>query len=249
MNDNNLSNKNSNIQNQEFSENALIEQKAEKQPKKNKRKKKKTASTNHGINFGIGTLMLVIFCAFLLVIATFLQLDVTHFIIPMDLFKGKSLDVDDFLFTIKYIPQIPIALFTIGLLGRRYGSLSIVLYIMAGLFFLPVFALGGGLRYIFTYGFGYILAYLPAGIILGSVLKKDYTYKNVAKAVFLGVLTIHIIGILYMLIIAYFKHAGLNFATNWIVSQSGIKIIYDFIFSYLLILVAKYARIILWFYL
>ena len=178
-----------------------------------------------------------------------MQLDVTHLIIPGKLFSGKPLNPEDFLFTIKYIPQVPAALFAVGLLGRRYGSLSIVLYIMIGLFFMPVFALGGGLRYIMAYGFGYILAYLPAGIILGSVLKKDYSYKNVAKAVFFGVLTIHLIGIIYMIMIAYFNHAGINFVTNWIVSQSGIKIIYDFIFSYLLILFAKYARIILWFYL
>ncbi len=220
-----------------------------KKIRKKKIKKQKTSQKHHGINFGVGTFMLVVFCAFLLVISTFLQLDVTHFIIPMDLFKGKTHGIDDFLYTIKYIPQIPAALFAVGLLGRRYGSLSIVLYIMTGLFFLPVFALGGGLHYITSYGFGYILAYLPAGIILGSVLKKDYSYKNVAKAVFFGVLTIHLIGIIYMTALAYFHHAGINFVTNWIASQSGIKIIYDFIFSYLIILFAKYARIILWFYL
>lgn len=249
MNDNEINNENFNIQNQENPEVPSIEQEPDNSPKNIKKKKKKSAHNHNGINFGIGTMMLVIFCAFLLVIATFLQFDVTHFIIPDYLFKGKTVDIDDFLFTIKYIPQVPIALFTVGLLGRRYGSLSIVLYIITGLFFLPVFALGGGLRYVFTYGFGYILAYLPAGIILGTVLKKDYSYKNVAKAVFFGVITIHLIGIFYMLTLAYFKHAGINFATNWIISQSGIKIIYDLIFSYLIILFAKYARIILWFYL
>lgn len=140
-------------------------------------------------------------------------------------------------------------MFIIGLLGRRLGFISILLYIIAGLFFVPVFALGGGWRYIFEYSFGYILAYLPAAVIVGSILKKDYSYKNVAKAVTAGVIAIHLSGILYMLILAYFKHAGWGFAQAWISAQSGIKIIYDLIFSYLAILFAKYARIILWFYL
>ena len=218
-----------------------------KQYKKNNQKK--SLRKHSGINFGIGTLMLIIFCAFLLVIATFLQLDVTHLIIPTKLFSGETLEFNDFLYTIKYIPQIPVALFIFGLLGRRYGSLSIILYIMIGLFCLPIFALGGGLRYILTYGFGYIVAYLPAGIILGSVLKKDYSYQNIAKAVFFGVLTIHVIGIIYMIVLANFNHTGIGFVTDWLISQSGIKILYDFIFSFLIILIAKYARIILWFYL
>ena len=178
---------------------------------KEKKKKKKK-----GIHLGIGTLMLIFFCSFLIVVATFLQLNI---------------------------------MFIVGLLGRRLGFISILLYIIAGLFFVPVFALGGGWRYIFEYSFGYIFAYLPAAILVGTILKKDYSYKNVAKAVFIGVLTIHVIGLLYMTGLAYLKHAGWGFVCAWTEAQSGIKILYDFVFSYLAVLVAKYARIILWFYL
>ena len=210
---------------------------------KDKKKKKK------GIHLGIGSLMLVFFCSFLIVVATFLQLNITHMIIPMKLFTGESYNINDFIYSIKYIPQIPIILFIVGLLGRRLGIVSILLYIIAGLFFIPVFALGGGWRYIFEYSFGYIFAYIPAAFFVGTILKKDYSYKNVAKAVFIGIITIHLIGILYMMALAYLKHAGWNFVCSWIISQSGIKIIYDFVFSYLAVLVAKYARIILWFYL
>ena len=52
-----------------------------------------------------------------------------------------------------------------------------------------------------------------------------------------------------MMLLAFLKHMGWSFVGDWIVSQSGIKIIYDFVFSYLAVLVAKYARIILWLYL
>ena len=63
-----------------------------------------------------------------------------------------------------------------------------------------------------------------------------------------GVLTIHIIGVLYMLFIACLKHDGGAFMGGWIYSQSGIKILYDFIFSFASIFIAKYAKIILWFF-
>ena len=211
---------------------------------KEKKKKKKK-----GIHLGIGTLMLIFFCSFLIVVATFLQLNITHMIIPMKFWTGKPTTINDFVYSIKYIPQIPIIMFIVGLLGRRLGFISILLYIIAGLFFVPVFALGGGWRYIFEYSFGYIFAYLPAAILVGTILKKDYSYKNVAKAVFIGVLTIHVIGLLYMTGLAYLKHAGWGFVCAWTEAQSGIKILYDFVFSYLAVLVAKYARIILWFYL
>ncbi len=220
--------------------------------KKKKSKKVKTKTARKGkksIHIGIGSLVLMAFCSFLIVIATFLQLDVTHIIIPAKFWRGGPCNIDDFIYSIKYIPQIPVIIFIVGLLGRRLGITSVILYIAAGLFFLPVFALGGGWRYIFEYSFGYIFAYIPAAYILGTLLKKGYSYKNVAKAVFWGVITIHVIGLLYMMCLAYLKHAGWGFVVSWTSAQSGIKIVYDFVFSYLAVLIAKYARIILWFYL
>ncbi|CCY23429.1 bioY protein [Brachyspira sp. CAG:484] len=202
-----------------------------------------------GIRLGVGSLVLLIFCSFLIVIATFLQLDITHFIIPSKIFSGEPVTVNDFLYTYKYIPQVPAIMFITGLLGRRLGITSILLYIITGLFFIPVFALGGGWRYIFEFGFGYIAGYVIAAFVAGTMLKKGYSYKNTAKAVFAGVITIHVTGILYMMLLAFLKHMGWSFVGDWIVSQSGIKIIYDFVFSYLAVLVAKYARIILWLYL
>lgn len=203
-----------------------------------------------GVRFSIGSLVLILFCSFLLVISTFLQLDITHLIIPAKLFSGEPLKFKDFLYTYQFIPQIPAVLFIVGLLGRRLGITSIILYILIGLFIMPVFALGGGWRYVFEYGFGYILAYIPAGFLLGTILKKGgYTYKNTAKAVFLSVLLIHLVGLSYMMGLAVLKHTGWGFVGSWLVSQSGLKIVYDFIFSYIAVLIAKYARIVLWLYL
>lgn len=225
------------------------EQAEQQQSKKKLRVKTVKPKKRKGIRLGVGSLVLLIFCSFLLVISTFLQLDVTHFIIPAKLFSGEPTKLSDYLFTYKFIPQIPAVMFVVGLLGRRLGITSILLYIITGLFFLPVFALGGGWRYIFEYGFGYILAYIPAAFLTGLILKKGYSYKNTAKAVFVGVLTIHLLGILYMMCLAAFRNTGWGFVVDWITAQSGLKIIYDFVFSYILVLVAKYVRIILWLYL
>ena len=177
-----------------------------------------------------------------------MQFNVTHFILPSGLFKGENLKINDFIYSYKLIPQIPVIMFVGAFLGRKYGIISILLYILLGLFAIPVFALGGGPKYIFEYGFGYILGYIPAVFFAGSILKSGFSNRNMLHAVLVGVLTIHIIGILYMLFIAGLKHEGMAFIGGWIVAQSGIKILYDFIFSFACVFIAKYGKILLWFF-
>ena len=252
-NNNENTEQNSFVQDQNKIRKKRLSKKEKKELKRIKKLKskmqKKALKKKKTIHVGIGSLVLMFFCSFLIVVATFLQLEVTHLILPAKFLSGEACTPADFMFSIKYIPQIPIVLFVVGLLGRKIGTLSVALYILAGLFLVPVFALGGGWKYIFEYGFGYILGYIPAGIILGTILKKNYTYINTLKAVITAVLTIHLFGICYMCILAVFKHAGMDFVKQWIIAQSGIKILYDFVFSYLAVLLTKYLRIILWFYL
>lgn len=194
------------------------------------------------IKIPVLNILLVVFCSFLLMIATFIQLNITHFIIPHDIFSNKALTKADFLYTYTIIPQIPAVMFIAGLLGRRLGITSVVIYILTGLFLLPVFALGGGIRYVFEYGFGYIIAYIPAVFLAGSILKEEFSFKNILKASFAGVIAIHIIGISYMLFIAILNHEGWEFIKGWIVSQSMLKIAYDFILSIISLFIAKYIN-------
>lgn len=201
-----------------------------------------------GIRLSFGSILLMLCCTFLIILATFVQLNISHFIIPKGLFDGNDVIFKDFIYTYKFIPQIPIVMFVGAFLGRKYGIASILLYILLGLFAIPVFALGGGFKYIFEYGFGYILAYIPAVFFAGSILKSGFSNKNILKATIIGVLTIHLIGVLYMLFIASIKHEGWMFMSGWICAQSGIKIIYDLIFSFAGLFIARYAKIILWFF-
>ncbi len=230
-----------------MTEDASQTSQSEVQPQKpsHKHSVKKVRTYKSGLKFSLSSFMLIILCSFLLVISTFVQLNITHFGWSEKFF---SADVKDYVQTFSLIPQVPAVMFVAGLLGRKFGLASVLIYLLTGLFILPVFALGGGWQYIGEYGFGYLLAYIPAVFFTGTILKEGFTYKNSIKAVMVGVLTIHAIGILYMLAIAAFRHEGWSFITGWIMAQSGVKIIYDFIFSLLSVLVAKYLRLILWLY-
>lgn len=207
---------------------------------------------NQQLKLNLGVLVLVCLCAFLIVIATFTQFDFNHFIIPFDAFSYLDANFKDpkimahFVKHYRYIPQIPVVMFVITLLGRRFSIASIMLYILVGLFLAPVFALGGGVDYVFQYGFGYIIAYIPAAFFAGSILRSGLTYINMAQATFVGVLTIHLVGVFYMLFIATLQRETSSVILGWIVAQSGTKILYDLLFGFLAMIIAKIAKKILW---
>ena len=203
------------------------------------------------IKITIGTLILTCLCILLLIVATFTQVTLTHFHIPLDAVGFLSQNPTDsqilnhFTKTYRYIPQIPTVFFIIALLGRKFGILAICGYIILGMFF-PIFALGGGVAYLFEYGFGYILAFIPAIFFSGTLLKVKTDFLRIVLLSVLGVLAIHILGILYMLFIATLKHASMDIVTSWIASQSGVQILYDMFFSIIAIYLGRFTRKLLW---
>ena len=203
---------------------------------------KRVKKVKKKIRIPLLNILLVLFCVFLLIVATFVQLNITHFIIPHDIFSNKALTKADFLYTFSIIPQIPAVLFIVGLLGKRLGITSIVLYILLGLCSVPIFAVGGGIDYLAEFGFGYILAYIPAALVAGAILEEDFSFKNILKATFVGVLTIHIIGIIYMLFVVLIRQEGWAFIKGWILAQSVLKIAYDLVLSFGILCVAKYGN-------
>ena len=203
---------------------------------------KRVSKEKKKLKIPVLNILLVLFCSFLLMVSTFIQFNITHFILPFDIFSNKALTKADFLYTYSIIPQVPAVMFVVGLLGRRLGITSIVIYILTGLFLLPVFALGGGVRYVLEPGFGYIMAYIPAVFFTGSILKSGFSIKNILKAALIGVVTIHFIGIIYMLFICAVKHEGWAFIKGWILSQSMLKIAYDYALSLIALFIAKYVN-------
>ena len=203
------------------------------------------------IKITFGTLILTGLCVLLIIIATFTQITLKHPYFPLNTFTFLAGNVTDaeilhhFIKSYKYIPQIPVVFFIVALLGRKFGILSILIYIILGLFF-PIFALGGGISYLFEYGFGYILAFIPAIFFAGTLLKGKTDLLRVFLISLIGVLTIHILGILYMFFIATLRHAPMDLVTGWIISQSGVQIIYDIFFAMIAIFLGRQARKLLW---
>lgn len=203
------------------------------------------------IRITLGTLIMTLLCVILLIVATFSQITVHHPYIPSDAWYFLSQDhtefeiLKHFIKKYDYIPQIPMIFFIVALMGRKFGITAIILYIILGMFF-PIFALGGGISYLFEYGFGYILAYLPAVFFAGTLLKGKTDYLRIPVISLVGVFTIHILGILYMLFISTLRHAPWELVTSWISSQSGVQMLYDIFFTIIAVILGKQIRKLLW---
>ena len=203
------------------------------------------------IRITIGTLVMTVLCVIFLIIATFTQVTVHHPYIPSDAlyFLGQEHSemeiLRHFVKSYDYIPQIPMIFFIIALMGRKFGISAIVLYIILGMFF-PIFALGGGISYLFEYGFGYILAYLPAVFFAGTLLKGKTDYLRIPVISLVGVITIHVLGILYMLFISTLRQAPWEIVSSWITSQSGVQMLYDIFFTIIAVILGKQLRKLLW---
>ena len=203
------------------------------------------------VKITIGTMLLTCFCILLLIIATFTQITLKHIYIPADIFSFMSQEPTSSQIwqhitkTYRYIPQIPMIFFIVALLGRKFGILAICGYILLGMFF-PIFALGGGITYFFEYGFGYILAYIPAIFFTGTLLKVKTDFLRIILMAALGVLAIHVLGVLYMLFVATLRHAPMDLVTSWISSQSGIQVFYDIFFTVVGIYFGRWMRRLIW---
>lgn len=203
------------------------------------------------IRITIGTLIMTALCVILLIIATFTQITVHHPYIPYDALYYLGQDhseieiIKHFMKSYDYIPQIPMIFFIVALMGRKFGITAIVMYIILGMFF-PIFALGGGISYLFEYGFGYILAYLPAVFFAGTLLKGRTDYLRIPVISLVGVVTIHVLGILYMLFISTVRQAPWEIVASWISSQSGVQMLYDIFFTIIAVVLGKQLRKLLW---
>jgi len=211
-------------------------------------KKRIFRKSNENIRFSLGTLVLMVFCTFLLIVSTFITIDVFYPVVPTAQDRVNGLTIDSFFKMFTIIPQIPAVIFVGALLGRKLGLTSVIFYILTGLFLLPVFALGGGIGYVFWYGFGYIFAYMPAVWFLGTSIKDGLNLKSISLGVLWAVLIIHIVGILYMTVIALLKGDGWNFIKGWIINQSGWKVLFDYILGFALVYFTKLLKPVLWCY-
>lgn len=126
------------------------------------------------------------------------------------------------------------------ILGGKKGALAITLYMVLGLMGLPIFSLGGGVGYVLTSSFGFIL-----GFILGAFV-SGYLYNvkkvNIFLSVFLGMIAIYIIGTPYMYMILHFYTKSYS-ASIIALGISFIPfIIKDLVLGSLIVFINKYLK-------
>ena len=207
---------------------------------------------DHYPRMNLGTFLIVLLCSFLIVIATFTTLPLFLLTFPQEAFINPSSffsntkSMSEFIIGFPYIPQIPAVLFTGALLGPRAGFLSIVIYVIIGLLGIPVFASGGGINYFLQLGFGYILGYFVGIFIVGNMLSKNITSYSIFRASVIGVLVIHLFGIIYLTCLLLLQHNNLFAVFGWIWALSGKQIFYDLIASFVAICLARPIRSIFW---
>ena len=190
----------------------------------------------------IGTLMVCLLCLLFVIVATFTQINVSHVLPSFD-------EAGDFIFknvSNPYVPQIPVVIFIAAILGPLFGFLTMLLYLFIGFFVWPVFALGGGLDYVKSGLFGYILGCIFAVIPVGRILEKKYNLKNIFLATIVGVLTVHLCGMLYCVLLALLKVVSFSYVSSAIHSLGGIKTFYDVVISFIFLILAIPTKMVLW---
>src|SRR5574344_517415 len=208
---------------------------------------KEPAKTQNKLKFSLCTLVLILFCSILIVVATFTQISFLYY----DQIAGAHLKslleflrlihLDGF-FTYPYIPQVPVILFIASLLGGLYGLLSVLLYVVVGILFFPVFAMGGGIKYFAEYSFGYIIAFIPTVLICGYMLKNNTKFSTYLKTLLVGVALINIIGLIYLFFVVLLRHDSFAYAYEWVSTQGGIKVLYDFLYGLFALYLGHFFR-------
>ena len=189
----------------------------------------------------IGTLVVCAFCFLLLIISTFTQLTFSH---PwFEYIKGMGFAPA--FKNVVYTPQIPVIIFIIYILGKKFSYLTFLIYLLVGFFIWPVFIYGGGIDYIKNYLFGYLLGFVFAILFSGTVLKFGQTIKLRLLSAIIGVFTIHIVGFIYCIFLAIFRIIDFNLILP-IAKVMSSKFFYDLIFSSIALLIAPYIKNIFW---
>lgn len=86
------------------------------------------------------------------------------------------------------------------LLGSKKGAVSQISYLLMGLSGLPWFARGGGMAYLLSPTFGYILGFVLASFVTGLLIEKGWgkNIKTMILALLTGEAAIYSLGLLWL---------------------------------------------------
>lgn len=188
----------------------------------------------------IGTLVVCALCFLMLLISIFTKITFSH---PWFDFKNGFEIISK---VVDYGPQTPVMVLIIYILRQNFSLLTFIIYLLVGFFVWPIFVFGGGLEYFHNYLFGYMLGFIFAIFIAEAVLKNSQNLKSRILMAILSVLTMHLCGFLYCIILALFKIIDFGLIFQIVKATSGSKIVYDILFSILVVIVAPYIKNVLW---
>ena len=197
---------------------------------------------NERMPLSFGTLATVAFCLLMLIISTFVRVEIVH---PWFL-KNPSGDYEIIIKSYPYVPQIPVLLGIVALLGKPFSFLTVIIYIFMGLFIWPIFAMGDGLDYLKTGFFGYILGFVPAIIFAGNILNKGMHIKYVSLAAICGILAMDLTGIFYIAFLALFRLVEIPILKLVLSAFNPSYILYSLLCSIAAIYIGYGARYLLW---
>lgn len=91
------------------------------------------------------------------------------------------------------------------LLGPRLAPISVIVYILLGLLGLPVFNKGGGISYVLSPTFGYLLGFIVASYIIGRSVEhmgSKISFWKTMAAMVTSLFFLYTIGVIYMYLIS-----------------------------------------------
>ena len=106
--------------------------------------------------------------------------------------------------------QLPSIVIITLIFNGKIVTKAFSIYLIIGLFFIPVFDQGGSLGYLLTPNFGYLLGMYPLIKIIDNLNKRKQIikYYDLLKYGILGICSMHLIGIFYnCILVLYFKQS------------------------------------------
>ena len=135
--------------------------------------------------------------------------------------------------------QIPTIILLTLIFHKKVVFTAFSIYIILGLFILPVFHQGGSIGYLLTPNFGYLLGYYPLIKIIDNLnTRNKINIRNFLKNGFMAIGTMHLTGILYNFIQTIFYNQFNLFLYNLGKYSLG-KIGYHFLMLLPLLLLIK----------
>lgn len=114
---------------------------------------------------------------------------------------------------IKITMQFLVANMCALLLGRKWGTISLVLYLALGLVGLPIFSSGGGPAYVLQPSFGYVIGFAIGGFFAAWYREKrgKYTFATYMTASMINLVIMDIFGTVYGAVIMYgYMHSSMG---------------------------------------